>query len=61
MSTLFEYHYRYSQAWETESNIFFSGEICDEEVGSYMDGAIRSGEGVPGNFSSVNPRLIFKI
>lgn len=32
--------------WETESNIYFAGEACDEEVWSYMDGAIRSGERV---------------
>lgn len=32
--------------WETEGNIHFAGEACDEEVWSYMDGAIRSGERV---------------
>jgi len=32
--------------WETEGNIYFAGEACDEEVWSYMDGAIRSGERV---------------
>jgi monoamine oxidase len=32
--------------WETEGNMYFAGEACDEEVWSYMDGAIRSGERV---------------
>ena len=32
--------------FETESNIYFAGEACDEEYWSYMDGAIRSGERV---------------
>ncbi len=32
--------------FETEGNIYFAGEACDEEYWSYMDGAIRSGERV---------------
>ncbi|MFV2031717.1 MAG: FAD-dependent oxidoreductase, partial [Gammaproteobacteria bacterium] len=32
--------------WETEANIYFAGEACDEEFWSYMEGAIRSGERV---------------
>ena len=32
--------------WETQGNIFFSGEACDQEYWSYMNGAILSGERV---------------
>jgi monoamine oxidase len=32
--------------WETEGNIYFAEKACDEEIWSYMDGAIRSGDGV---------------
>ncbi|MCP4878584.1 MAG: hypothetical protein GY896_24290, partial [Gammaproteobacteria bacterium] len=32
--------------WETEGNIYFAGEACDEEYWSYMNGAILSGERV---------------
>jgi monoamine oxidase len=32
--------------WETEGNMYFAGEACDEEYWSYMNGAILSGERV---------------
>ena len=39
--------------WETEGNMFFAGEAHDEELWSYMEGAIRSGERVAKNHSSI--------
>jgi len=38
--------YWWGAQWETEGNMYFAGEACDEELWSYMDGAIRSGERV---------------